>query len=210
MESELATYTVVGNNNLTKAINEIVVTGISEAKTVEIYKIYAVKEISNNNYLASLTSDTGTFNKEFNKEVLDYELNVSSNTDSVNIMGVPEDKKALVEGNGTYYLNVGKNTIQIKVTSEQLEERIYTIVVNKFLDNDTSLKEVRNNRGSEVIKVADNLDYEYLINVQYEVNSIELIGIPNKVTSKVNGNGVYNLVPGNRSEEHTSELQSQR
>ena len=197
MESELATYTVVGNNNLTKTINEIVVTGISEAKTVEIYKIYAVKEISNNNYLASLTSDTGTFNKEFNKEVLDYELNVSSNTDSVNIMGVPEDKKALVEGNGTYYLNVGKNTIQIKVTSEQLEERIYTIVVNKFLDNDTSLKEVRNNRGSEVIKVADNLDYEYLINVQYEVNSIELIGIPNKVTSKVNGNGVYNLVPGN-------------
>ena len=101
--------------------------------------------------------------------------------------------KAVVKGNGVYSLMTGNNTIELVVTSEKGEENTYTIVVNRLKSNDSTLKMVINNQGSEVVKSDET---NYLINVQYEINSIEITGVPNSSKAVVSGNGYYKLNVG--------------
>ena len=125
-------------------------------------------------------------------------MNVGKDVSSITITGVPEDKAASVSGNGTYSLGKGDNTITLDVTSEAGEVNTYTITITREMNDDTTLKEVKNNRGSTVTKVEDSsLGYDYLINVQYEIPDIILEGIPNVSSSKVTGNGYYSLNIGN-------------
>lgn len=199
MEDEKATYTIRGNNNLNKAINEIVVTGIAENKSYVVYKIYAFKNVSTNNNLESIlykTEEEFETVPDFNKDKTTYEINVSSETRKIEIQANPEDMDASVSGNGIYYLNAGVNTININVTSASGDVKVYTINVIRSKNDDVTLKEVLNNRGSEVTSV-ENEDYDYLLDVQYEVNTIEIQGIPNVDRSTVSGNGTYNLSSGN-------------
>ena len=201
MEDALATYTVRGNNNLNKAVNEIVITGIAEDKSYVVYKIYAYKNISDNNYLSSLSykvADDFVSVPNFVKTNLKYTVNVSSDTRKIEIDGVAEDKNSLVSGKGIYYLNTGSNIINIVVTSESGNVNTYVIDVIREKNDDVSLKEVVNNQGSEVIKSNNpEIDgYDYLINVQYIINTITITGLPNVDTSTVSGNGTYNLSVG--------------
>ena len=201
MEDAKATYTVRGSNNLNKAVNEVVVTGIAEDKSTVVYKIYVYKSISNNNNLASLNykiDDEFLLIPDFDKDKLSYTLNVAGNIRKIEFNAISEDKMAVVSGNGVYYLKTGDNEINITVTSESGDVKTYTVNVIKAMDNDTTLLEVLNNRGSEVIKNDDvTKNYDYLINVQYAVNNIEIRGIPNSKSSVVSGNGTYNLNFGN-------------
>ena len=102
---------------------------------------------------------------------------------SIKINGIPEVESAKVKGNGTYALAKGSNTINITVTSEDGNDKIYTLVVNREMNTDTSLLKIENNRGSEVSKSEDS--NTYIINVQYEISSINIKGIPNSSKSTV-------------------------
>ena len=200
-----ATYTIRGNNNLNQSIGEILVTVIAEDKTYKVYTIRVMKEVSENNYLKSLTVSEGTLiQKEtsssgFNKTVNQYKVEVGSKVNSIHIEGIVEDAMATVSGNGTYALVEGINTITITVTSESGVANEYVIEVNKAAaDDDITLKEVKNNRGSNVTKPEDaSSGYDYLINVQYETPDIILEGIPNSSSARVTGNGYYTLNVGN-------------
>ena len=199
LEDSSATYTIRGNNNLDKPTGEIVVTVIAENKEYKIYKIKVTKEISDNNFLKSLTVSEGTLNPNFDQTEDEYTVEVESNVDSIEVTGVAEDKMATVTGNGVYYLTEGENTVTITVTSESGAPKDYVIKVNKKAkDDDLTLKEVTNNRGSKVTEAENaSAGYDYLINVQYEVPDIILEGIPNSKTTKVTGNGYYSLNIGN-------------
>ncbi len=197
-ESDKATYTIRGNNNLNNNTNTIVITSIAEDKSYQVYTITVNKEISDNNYLSSIEVTGANLNEEFNKENLNYTINVDGSVDKIVINGILEDSTATITGNGIYALIKGENTINLVVTSELGNIRTYTITVNKSLNNDVTLKEVKNNHFSEVIKNEDETkNYDYLINVQYEVNSIDIEGIASALTSKVIGNGTYSLKTGN-------------
>ncbi len=197
LESDKATYTIRGNNNLNNNTNTIVITSIAEDKSYQVYTIIVKKEISDNNYLSAIDVTGATLNEEFNKENLNYTIDVDGSVDKINIKGILEDTNATITGNGVYALIKGENTINLVVTSESGNIRTYTITVNKALNNDVTLKEVKNNRFSEVIKNEDvTKNYDYLINVQYEINSIDIEGVANALTSKVIGNGTYSLKTG--------------
>ena len=115
LEDERATYTIRGNNNLDNPTGEIVVTVIAENKDYKVYKIKVTKEISDNNFLKSLTVSKGALNPKFDKTKTDYTLDVGVSVDSIEITGVAEDKMATVTGNGVYFLVEGENTITLKV-----------------------------------------------------------------------------------------------
>ncbi len=199
-EEESTTYTIRGNTNLTDKSNTIVITSIAEDKTYQVYQIVVLKETSDNNYLKNIEVTNGVLNETFDRENLTYTIDVDSSINSININGIKDNESAIIKGNGTYALVAGENIINLFVTSESGNERVYTIKVNKKLNSDTSLEYVTNNRGSEVIKQEDTtLGYDYLINVQYEVNTIEITGKTNSRTSIITGNGNYNLKPGDNS-----------
>jgi hypothetical protein len=196
-EVSTTTYTIRGSNNLTEKASTIVITSIAEDKTYQVYEIVVLKETSNNNYLKELELTGGNLNEEFNKETLNYTVNIDGSVNDITVKALPEDESASVKGNGTHAMIKGENTILITVTSEEGTDRIYTITVNKSLDSNTELKSITNNRGSEVIKNEDpTKDYDYLINVQYEISTIEIIGTPNSSTSTISGNGNYTLKTG--------------
>ena len=189
-------YRISGNRNLVKVNNTITIHSVAENQTTRDYYIYVTKHLSSNNYLKDIKLNTGTLNEAFNKETLEYTMDVSSDVDSIDVTGILDDSSSIIKGNGTYYLSTGVNVIKLIVQSETEEERTYTITINKDKNDDAGLKEIKNSAGSSVI-LSDSGEYQYLINVQYEVNQIEINGIPNVSTSTVNGNGTYSLKVGN-------------
>lgn len=84
---------------------------------------------SKNNYLASLTVDKGALTPTFNKDTLEYTVELEPETKTITIKGEKEDKKATVTGFGEKELEEGSNRIEIKVTAENGNVRTYVINV---------------------------------------------------------------------------------
>lgn len=91
------------------------------------------KTYSSNNYLKSLEVEGYSF--DFNKETMEYSIEVPNNTEKVNIKAVKEDSGAKISGDGEVSVSEGTNKLEIKVTAENGNDRIYVInVVVKELD----------------------------------------------------------------------------
>ena len=86
------------------------------------------KENSSDNYLSSLSVEG--YNIEFDKEKLEYSLDVDEDTTSVNINATASSDKANVIGAGNIKLTDGINNIKITVIAENGNERVYTLLIN--------------------------------------------------------------------------------
>ena len=113
-----------------------VYTGGSRSITVRVIKkntkpsVDVNKTYSKNNYLKSLSIDGYEITPEFNKEKLEYEVQLEPGTEEINISATSEDKNASVKGAGKVEITEGINTIKIVVTAENGNERTYQIVAN--------------------------------------------------------------------------------
>ena len=85
------------------------------------------KTLSINNYLSSLKVENHTLTPEFNKDTLEYSLNLPSDTESINIIADKEDKKANIIGAGEVKVSEGINTLEIIVTAENGNKKTYVI-----------------------------------------------------------------------------------
>lgn len=85
------------------------------------------KTLSSNNYLSSLKVENQTLTPEFNKDTLEYSLNLSSDTQSINIIANKEDNKANIIGAGEVKVSEGINTLEIIVTAENGNKKTYVI-----------------------------------------------------------------------------------
>lgn len=83
--------------------------------------------LSSNNYLSSLKVENQTLTPEFNKDTLEYSLNLSSDTQSINIIANKEDNKANIIGAGEVKVSEGINTLEIIVTAENGNKKTYVI-----------------------------------------------------------------------------------
>ena len=87
------------------------------------------KEYSSNNNLSSLEIDGYSISPEFNKDVTEYNLTVDQNVEKINITAKAEDSKASISGAGEVNLSLGENTIEVRVTAENGNEKIYKLIV---------------------------------------------------------------------------------
>ena len=91
---------------------------------------------SKNNYLSSLEVEgvEGTeeivLNPEFDKNTLEYSVDVQPGTEKVTIIGKKEDSKASVSGLGEVSLVDGNNRFEIVVTAENGNQRVYVLNIN--------------------------------------------------------------------------------
>ena len=91
------------------------------------------KTYSSNNYLKSLEIEGYTI--DFNKDTNEYSIEVPNGTEKVNIKTSLEDTKAKVSGDGEVSISEGTNKLEVKVTAENGNERVYIINVTvKELD----------------------------------------------------------------------------
>lgn len=87
------------------------------------------KEYSSNNNLKNLTVDGYNLDPVFNKETLEYEIEVPNNIEKININATSEDSNAKISGVGEIAVNEGANKIEIKVEAENGNIKTYILNV---------------------------------------------------------------------------------
>lgn len=87
------------------------------------------KEYDANNNLKSLTIDGQSIEPAFNKDTTEYKLSLDQSIEKINIQASAESGKASVSGTGEKTLSQGENTIEVKVTAENGNEKVYKIIV---------------------------------------------------------------------------------
>lgn len=98
----------------------------------EINNGYPYQVPSTNADLASLTVSVGTLTPAFSKDVLLYEVEVASDTESITISVTLDDSNATKTGDGTHNVTVGDNTFDIVVTAQDgITEKTYIVKVKK-------------------------------------------------------------------------------
>jgi len=85
------------------------------------------KTKSSNNFLSSLTIDNLTLNETFDKEKLEYTLNIPADTEKIKINAQLADSNAKVTGTGEQNVAAGLNTFELVVTAENGSKRTYVI-----------------------------------------------------------------------------------
>lgn len=85
------------------------------------------KQYSSNNYLSSLTIDGYNLDKTFDKDVLEYSVELPNGTEKINISAKTAENTAKVSGTGEVSVVEGTNKIEIKVTAENGNVKTYVI-----------------------------------------------------------------------------------
>ena len=124
--------------------------------TSKIVTVTAPREKDTNNYLKSIQVGEYALSPTFNKDTLEYTVNVPSTVNKVKIDAIKESSYATVSGTGEVEVNEGVNTFEIKVLSETGSERIYKVIVNVKDDNPINVK--INDSEYVVVKNAKNLE----------------------------------------------------
>ena len=155
---------ITGNDNLKMGINKIKILVTSEDKTKkEEYVIYVTKtrnEMEAEADLDNLAIENHELSPEFNKDVTNYFVEVSNDTEKLNILAIPIDTNAKVKIDGNENLNVGKNKVIINVTAKDgITNKKYYINVNRRNEDEEKIfKEEQLNSIEEANIIMDKMN----------------------------------------------------
>ena len=146
---------------------------------IEINKTY-----SKNNYLSNLSVEGYELTPGFNKETLEYKIELEPGTETISIKASQEDNKATVRGIGDISVSEGINTISVTVIAENGNERTYTIIAS--VDEKDPIIVKLNGKEYRVIKKEELIEERTGYNkVKIKINDFEIPSLYNDVT-KVN------------------------
>lgn len=163
------------------------------------------RKLSTNNDIINLKPSTGRLDKEFNKDIYEYNLYVDYRTTSITLEGLLGDKYATTTGFREYKLTDDKTVILIEVVSETGEVKTYKInVIKEYPSTNTSTKQMSlssNNylqtlkiEGYEIEFDKDKLEYE--ITVGSDVTSLDITAIAQLSSANVRIYGNDNFKEG--------------
>lgn len=152
-ENPRATVEVEGASDLQVGDNTITVTVTAEdGQSTGQYIIKVNREGSSNNDLSSLEVEGYDLDPAFDKDETSYSITVPSDVDSITVNADAEDDNATVEITGADNLQPGENTVTVKVTAENGDEKEYTITVTKEEEQEEDEKIT-----SQVYTIADGM-----------------------------------------------------
>lgn len=130
---------------------------------------------SDNNNLSSLKIENYKIEPTFNKNTTNYVLKIEDDIDEINVIAKAENSKASVVGNGKHKLKKGDNRIEVTVTSENGQDKTYTIKVR--LTEKKQIIVTIDGKNYTVIKKLDRLKAENYktTNIILQENSIEAL-----------------------------------
>ena len=174
-----------GTKKLEYGINTLPIEVISEAGEKSVYTIKVTRNDlrSEVNTLKTLTLSSGKI--DFNSEILEYDIYVANNINSITITSSLMDKKSqYVSGYGdrVEYLNEGLNKIYIKVLSEKGEERVYTLNIVRSLSSDNTLRSL--SVSGKNIDIVNNV-FDYKCDVVFDNLKPNIKAIPNNDNAEV-------------------------
>ncbi len=202
-----ATLTVGGeaakNGNATTVAldvgaNVIEIAVTAEDGTTKTYKVTVTRAASSNNNLNSLTTSEGALNPTFNGAISNYEVSVANSVTSLSVTASVYSPHASFTINGVagvndqasspIPLNVGENTIVVKVQAQDGTERQYTIVVTRLESSNANLNSLALNEGTlDPVFAPETFSYE--VQVRNRVNRIEVTPTASDPTATITVNG---------------------
>ena len=162
--NQKAEVNITGNENLKMGVNKIKISVTSEDKTKkEEYVIYVTKTRNENEAeadLENLAIENYELSPEFNKDVTNYLVEVSNDTEKLNVLAIPIDTNAKVKIEGNKNLNVGKNKVIINVTAKDgITNKKYYINVNRRNEDEEKIfKEEQLNSIEEANIIMDKMN----------------------------------------------------
>ena len=139
------------------------------------------KTYSDNNYLSELGIEGYELDKAFDKETLEYNVTLEPGTSTINVIATKEDDKSNVRGNGEVSVTEGINTIEIVVTAENGNERVYKISVR--VDEKDPIEVDVNKSKYTVIKRREVLNKpEGYEETTVKINGFEIPAYYNEIT----------------------------
>lgn len=135
-QNSKANVTITGNNNLKNGENIINIKVDSKDNTKSsVYKIYLTKtqnlDLANAN-LETLAVRQATLSPEFDSNITNYNLEISNDTEKIDILAIPQKENAKVEIVGNGKMQVGENIIDINVLAENgTTHKRYKILVHR-------------------------------------------------------------------------------
>ena len=204
------TATAIGNGSVNFEKEDDVKPYVSNPSYEAVYFEPVIQSInvpapkSNVSTLSSLTLTNVVLNPTFSEEQYNYTATVGNDITSTTVNVVPNDSKATVTGTGEKTLNVGENTITIKVTAEDNSSTTYTVKVNRaeaqtqpvdptpVTSSDASLKSINLGLAKLTSEFKPSVT-SYIANVDENVSEIEISAITNSDKAKVTGTGKVSL-----------------
>ena len=197
--------------------NEKYKIGLTEIEYSDKEQTYSIEdamiEVRVKNNIATLDNilvEEYELDKEFNKDTLEYNIEVDSSVDKIKISYVKTDENAQVSGNGAVgsdiNLNYGTNKLNIKVDSEDGKvTNTYIVNVKRNYDFSTSvyLYDKDNNyiytRSDEGVTITSNLEkLPEGLSYKLENNKLNILYIDEVVKSIdiINFSSGYSIVDG--------------
>jgi hypothetical protein len=189
------TATVVGDGQkpLTEGHNVFNITVTSEDGTERIYTLVVTRSVApvSDASLRSLTVNRGNLSPAFHPDTLNYSIFVAGDVATITVNAVANQETATVEGTGTKQLTVGLNRLEIKVTSEDGTERIYTLSVMRS-SSKVMLKSLTVNHGKLSPEFGPDIT-RYTVTVVDSVSEIVIGAEPFYEDATVEGTGTHPL-----------------
>lgn len=107
--------------------NVMGITGTNSSTLKIITQAQLEASYSKNNYLSSLSVDGYNLSPTFNKNTLEYSLELPNGVEKIKINAKKEDNTASVSGTGEIKVNEGNNKLEIKVTAQNGSVKTYII-----------------------------------------------------------------------------------
>ena len=140
------------------------------------------KEYSSDNTLKSLSIDNYELTPKFDANTTEYKLTVDQSVEKIKINATANHEKASVSGTGEVNLSSGENTLEVKVTAENGNEKIYKIIVTVEDLNPIKVK-IDEEEFTIVKKNNDLIDkLEYYEEVTIKIDEQDVIAYENTKT----------------------------
>ena len=151
---------------------------VSGSKKVTVVK---PREKSTNNNLKSLSVEGYTLSPEFNKDTLEYTVELEASVEKIMVNAEKADSYASLSGGGEITVSEGDNRIEIKVTSETGSEKTY--VINAVVKDSNPITTTIDNKELTVVKKASSLTKPDLFEeTKIQINDMEVPAFYNETT----------------------------
>lgn len=133
------TFTAIASGNTVVSVRNGAIVGIDESfmsvtstgTSINIVPKSTQPDVadnySGNAYLSSLQVEGSSFSPGFDKNIMEYSVELEAGTEAVNILAVPEDSRSVVSGVGEVSVLDGINRLEVRVVAENGDEMIYII-----------------------------------------------------------------------------------
>ena len=151
----------------------------SKSITINVVK---PREKSTNNNLKDLSVDGYSISPSFDKNTLEYTVNLESNVEKIKINATKEDGYASVSGIGEKDVQEGDNKFEITVTSETGKSKVYT--VNAVVkDSNPIVKEIDNCKYTVIKRNSTLVKPDSFIDKIVKINDFDIPAFYNEVTN---------------------------